>query len=425
MSALFRIADRLGGRVSGSDRSPSEAFRLLEKEGFDVYLGERAEKAAEADIVVYTAAIKRENAELVAAGNKAISRADFLADICALFNRTIAVAGTHGKTTVSAMIACAAAAGGVRCSAHIGGVVRNFASNIFLAGEDLFVTEACEYKDSFLSLSPDIAIVLNIERDHSDYFADMEATYRSFQAFLSGVKPGGIAILGQGVSSHIDLCAFDDIRIYQYGEDFSIESAEGGGFYLLVKGESPRYFMTPAKGSHNLYNAAVAAFASLLAGIEEDAVRMGLGSFLGVKRRYEYMGKTAGGAPVIHDYAHHPSEIEAVMKVAREEAQGRLIVVFEPHTYSRTKALFSDFVRVLSAADILVMLPTYSARELPAEGVDAKALFCAVPAKESYYFSKYEGAEILLDRIARSRDEVLILGAGAIEELAERFRSKG
>ena len=262
---------------------------------------------------------------------------------------------------------------------------------------------------------------MNVEKDHSDYFTRPEDLDRSFTRFVSRVRSGGTAILGAGVSSHIGECANDHIRILRYGEDFGYDRAEGGGFYLTVKGESPRYFTTPAKGAHNLYNAAVAAFASLVAGIREDAVRMGLAAFLGVKRRYEYMGNTAGGAAVVHDYAHHPTEIAAVMAVAREETDGRVIVVFEPHTFSRTAALFDDFVRVLSEADVLVMLPTYSARETPAAGVDARTLFCAVHAKESYYFSDYATAKTVLDRIARSRDEVLILGAGSVERLAESF----
>ena len=424
MSALIRIARTLGAEVSGSDRAHSGTFDALVKDGYDVYVGERAEKGATADLVVYNAAIKEGNAELRAAGERAISRAAFLARICSFFDRTIAVAGTHGKTTVSAMIACCAAAGRQRFAAHIGGVVRNFASNTFLCGDELFITEACEYKDSFLTLSPDLAIILNAEKDHSDYFADLEAIYRSFEQFASRVRKGGAVILGEGVSSHIDVCANDDIRIYRYGEDFSYRRAEGGGFYLQASGTPDRYFSTSAKGKHNLYNAAIAAFASLLAGIDEDAVRMGLAGFLGVKRRYEYMGRTQGGGTVIHDYAHHPSEIRAVMRVAREETRGRIIVAFEPHTYSRTKALFRDFVEVLSEADVLVMLPTYSAREIPAEGTDAKTLYCLVTSPESYYLSSYDDVKALLDRIARSEDTVLVLGAGTIETLAARFAEK-
>ena len=422
MSALIRIAAKLGAVVSGSDRTASEEFVSLQKQGFNVYLGSRPEVAKRADVVVYTAAIKEQDSERVAAGERGITRAAFLSEICGYFNKTIAVAGTHGKTTVSAMISCCAAAGGAKFSAHIGGVVRNFSGNTFLAGEDLFITEACEYKDSFLSLRPDMAIVLNAERDHSDYFLSMEQIYRSFSNFASQVKKGGTVILGEGVSPHINVCACDGIRIYRYGEDFDYLKAEGGGFYLKVKGQPDRFFTTPAKGKHNLYNAAVAAFASLLAGISEDGVRMGLAAFLGVKRRYEYMGNTIGGAPVVHDYAHHPSEIRAVLEVAREQTQGRLIVVFEPHTYSRTKGLFRDFTEVLSQADVLIMLPTYSAREVPAEGVDAKTLFCAVTAPERYYLSDYASAKGLIDRLARSRDSVLILGAGSVEELAESFR---
>ena len=420
MSALARIASRLGAVVSGSDRQETDALRSLLKEGYDVYVGSDPERARSADLVVYTACVKPEDAELAAAGGKAVVRSSFLADICGIFKKTVAVAGTHGKTTVSAMIACAAAAGGASFSAHVGGVVRNFKSNTFLAGDRLFVTEACEYRDGFLTLSPDVAVLLNVEWDHSDYFETVQKLYDSFSRFCSRVRPGGVVVLGENVSSHVDVCANEHIRIYRYGEDFRYEAKEGGGFVLYVKGEPPRFFLTSAKGRHNLYNAAVAAFVSLLVGIGEDAVRMGLAAFLGVKRRYEYMGKTAGGAPVIHDYAHHPTEIEAVMKVARE-GEGRLIVVFEPHTYSRTQALFGDFVRVLSKADVLVMLPTYSAREVPAEGVDAQTLFYEVKAPERYFFSDYDGAKRLLDKIAVSRDTVLILGAGSVEKLAEKF----
>ena len=422
MSALMRIAASLGAVTSGSDRAASEEFCRLEKEGYDVYVGEREEISAAADLVVYNAAIKPNNRELAAAGGRAITRASFLAEICDIFKKTIAVAGTHGKTTVSAMIACAAAAGGAKFSAHIGGVVRDFSSNTFLAGEDLFVTEACEYKDSFLTLSPDIAVILNVEKDHSDYFPDMASLNRSFSRFASKVKRGGTLILGEGVSSHIDVCSNEDMRIVRYGEDFGAERAEGGGVRLWIKDRAPLSFVTPAKGAHNLYNAGIAAYASLLAGISADGIRMGLAAFQGVKRRYEFMGCTSGGAPVVHDYAHHPSEIGAVLKVAREETKGRILLVFEPHTYSRTKALFRDFCTVLSQADVLVMLPTYSAREVPAEGVDAKTLFCAVRTKESYYLASYDTAQTLLDRIARPQDLVLILGAGSVESLAARFR---
>ena len=287
MSALARIARHLGAIVTGSDKDGSEAFVSLENEGYEVYLGSDVSFPQKADLVVYTAAIKESDPERVAAGNKVVTRAAFLADICEGVQKTVAVSGTHGKTTVSAMLSCVAAADGMRFSAHVGGVVRNFQNNTFLSGDDLFVTEACEYKDSFLTLSPDVAIVLNVEWDHSDYFESVENLYASFSRFCSRVKKGGAVILGDGVSSHIDICANDDIRIYRYGEDFSFESREGGGFTLFVKGEPPRFFQTSAKGRHNLYNAAVAAFVSLLVGIEEDAVRMGLAAFLGVKRRYE------------------------------------------------------------------------------------------------------------------------------------------
>lgn len=422
MSALFKIAKRLGAKVSGSDRSESERLKALKKEGFDVYVGSNPSYAERADLTVYTAAIAANDPERVAAGEKAISRSAFLAEICELFEKTIAVSGTHGKTTVSAMIACCLAASKIGFSAHIGGVVRNFNDTIFLSGREVFVTEACEYKDGFLSLAPSVGVVLNVEFDHGDYFKDPESVFRSFSAFVKKVKTGGVVVLGDGVASHIDECAYAHKNVYKYGEDFSFEPLdENGGFCLKVKGEKDRDFLTPAKGRHNLYNASIAAFTALKIGVEEDAVKMGLAAFLGVKRRYERTGTTQGGAPVVHDYAHHPSEIEAVMKVAASEAKGRIIVVFEPHTYSRTKILFDDFRRVLSNADVLILLPTYSARETPEMGISSKELFCACSAREMYYFSRYDAAKILLDRIAKAQDLVLILGAGNVETLALKF----
>ncbi|MBP5404736.1 MAG: hypothetical protein J6Y74_02175 [Clostridia bacterium] len=423
MSALIKIASRLGAIVSGSDRASSERFESLLAEGYDVYLGERPEMAAKADLVVYTAAIAEDHPERRAARGKEISRADFLAEISALFEKTVAVAGTHGKTTVSAMISSVLAAAGTPFSAHIGGVARNFGSNLFLSGREIFVTEACEYKDSFLSLTPDLSVVLNAEIDHGDYFSDEESVFRSFRKFVLKTKSGGTAILGEGVKEKLGHFSHEEIRICSYGDDFMMEEAEGG-LYLLDKARGKFYFSTTAKGRHNRYNAAVAAEAALLLGVPEDRVRIGLASFLGVKRRYEPMGCTRGGASVFQDYAHHPSEIAAVADVARGETQGRLILVFEPHTYSRTAVLFSEFIRVLSAADVLVLLPTYSAREVPKDGVDARALYCAAKAKEKYYFTSYDDVKKWLDRYAESRDTVLLLGAGSIEKVGEMFRRR-
>ena len=422
MSALIKIADKLGAETTGSDAAETEAFLELKKQGFKVYVGSDPALSSKADIAVYTAAIKEGDAERVAAGEKAIPRSEFLAEISELFEKTVAVAGTHGKTTVSAMISCCLAASQKPFSAHVGGVVRNFNDNTFLSGREVFVTEACEYKDSFLSLSPDVAVVLNAELDHGDYYKDENSVYRSFSKFVRKVKPGGIAVLGEGVSSHIDDRAYDDVTVYKYGEDFFSEPREeAGGFDLVIKGEPRRSFITPLKGRHNLYNAAIAAFVSLKIGLGEDAVRMGLAAFLGVKRRYERTGRTLSGAPVIHDYAHHPSEIEAVMKVAKDETEGRVFVVFEPHTYSRTKVLFEEFRRVLSLSDVLILLPTYAARETSDMGVGSKELFCACNAREMYYFSRYDGVKTLLDRTAKGQDVVLILGAGTVEEVALKF----
>jgi len=421
MSALIKIARRLGASVTGSDRERSERLESLLAEGYDVYVGERPKVSRDADLVVYTAAIPTWHPERQIPAEKQMSRAEFLARISALFDKMVAVAGTHGKTTVSAMISSVLASSGRGFSAHIGGIARNFGSNLFLSGQDVFVTEACEYKDGFLSLTPDIAVILNAEIDHGDYFSDEESVFASFRKFAMRTKPGGTIVLGENVAEKIKLPSLENIRICSYGDEFISEEAECGGFYLRIIGREPVFFTTTAKGRHNMINAAVAARIAMLLEVPEDLIRMGLAGFLGVKRRYEKMGRTTSGANVIHDYAHHPSEIEAVLKVAREETCGRVFVVFEPHTYSRTATLFRDFIRVLETSDVLVILPTYSAREIPTDGVDAKALYCAVKSKEKYYFTRYGEVKKWLDRVTDGRDTVLILGAGSVEKLASSF----
>ena len=423
MSALIKIARRLGATVTGSDREDSERLDSLRREGYDVYVGERPEVASAADLVIYTAAISASHSERLAA-TESMTRAEFLARIAEVFDKTVAVAGTHGKTTVSAMISSVLASSGVGFSAHIGGIARNFGSNIFLSGREVFVTEACEYKDSFLTLSPDIAVILNAEIDHGDYFTDEDSVYASFRAFVSRVKAGGIAVLGEGVAEKLKLPSYENIRICSYGDEFISEDAEGGGFYLTVKGRGPVYFTTSAKGRHNRINAAIAARVAMLLGVSDDRIRLGLAGFLGVRRRYERMGRTATGAEVVQDYAHHPSEIAAVLEVARQETAGRIFLVFEPHTYSRTATLFLEFTEVLATADVLAVMPTYSAREIPADGVDAKTLYCAAAAKEKYYFTRYDDVKKWLDRVTDRQDTVLLLGAGSIEKLAERFRPR-
>ncbi len=422
MSALAELSIALGARVSGSDRAYSPAISKLASLGAKVYVGSDLDPPKQADIVVFSSAIPKNDVERVIAAEP-IERFVFLGEISKLFPEVIAVSGTHGKTTATCMLASIYKAADKKFTAHIGGICRNFCSNLVRTGDKLFLTEACEYRKSFLTLNPDITLILNIEYDHPDCYPSLATLCDTFSQLVANTKPKGVAVLGEGVRRMLNPKDCAHITTISLGEDFSISSINQANdrFTLNYNGDILDISLS-IKGLHNITNASLAAVIALYQGISKDAVIEGLAKFKGVARRYETVG-TPDGCRIISDYAHHPSEIRAVINTAKHESD-HVIAVFEPHTYSRTASLLNEFANAFSEADTVIILPTYSARENPEKGVDSEKLYFELMHKEKYYLNDYAQCAALIKNIARAGNIVLLLGAGNIDNMRDMLIHK-
>lgn len=425
MASLARYAMSGGKTVSGSDKVDSVALRALEKEGATVYVGHKAENVSGCDLAVYTAAIGEDNPELSAArarGIKTMTRAEFLGAIMADSRVRIGVSGSHGKSSATAMIARVLLAAGrdptVMCGADIPDI-----SGAYRKGDGAFLYEACEYTDSFLSTSPNVAVILNVDYDHTDYFASLGDVISSFAKFakLSSDEGGSVVVCAddegamRAVENEFPITFGIDKEADYKAENIEMQS--GFASFSVTFCDEPFIdkITLAVPGRHNIYNALATLAVCDLVGIDKNVAAEAIGSFGGISRRFEKRGNICG-APVYVDYAHHPREIGATLAAAREICSGRIIAVFEPHTYSRTKALFDDFVAAFSAADKTIFTDIFAARETDTLGVSSKML---AEAAGGEYARSYEDAARRVCEIAKDGDVVLILGAGTVVRVAD------
>lgn len=420
MSALARCMLGLGFSVSGSDLCASAMTASLERAGAKIFIGHRAENVVGADAVIYTSAVGKGNPELAAAGRlsiQTVSRAQLLSLVSGCFGTTVGVAGCHGKTTATAMCAHVLQACSGACTAHIGGEDLDY-GNFFAGGDRYFVTEACEYEKNFLLLKPDVGVVLNTDADHLECYGSAEALAYAYERYARGARSAII-------------CADDPIAArvpaartfgFSGGSDVTaVHLRENGGkysFYLQISGKIFDKIVLNVYGKHNVLNALAAAAVADVLGFPPAFTAEGLRWFRGIKRRFERVG-TYCGAELIADYAHHPREIEAALRTAGEACRGRLVAVFQPHTYSRTRLLFDDFLAVLSPLQDLVIYKTFPARESFDAGGSARALADRLP--NSLYIETVHELEVYLECTVRPGDTVLFLGAGDIYTIACRL----
>ncbi len=429
MSSLAHISHRNGYEVAGSDRSESAILKKLESEGVQIFYSHSAENVLGYDLVVYTVAISEDNPEYVAArenGIPTVSRADYLGYIMNGYKNRIGVSGAHGKSTCTSMLAHTFMYAGEDPTVVSGAVLDEMGGAYRNGCAEHFIFEACEYMDNFLSFCPSIAVVLNVEYDHSDYFADIEQTYASFSRFASltreseggvciynaddektrkSVLDSGALLVSFGIESDADYTA-KNIEYKDGRASFDIASREG----VLS-----RVSLTVV-GRHNIYNALAAFVVCELCGVDRVSAASGIGSFGGCKRRMEYKGKLKG-AEVYEDYAHHPTELRASITSARDFSKKRVVAVFQPHTYSRTSELYDDFVSALGEADRVIMADIYSAREVNTYGVSSEQMAADIGASATYLSSFAEICEHL--RATVGEDEVLlVMGAGDIGKLS-------
>jgi UDP-N-acetylmuramate--alanine ligase len=429
MSGIAEVLLNLGYAVSGSDLKESDITRRLAQLGGTIFKGHAAAHVTDVDVVVVSSAVRRENPEVVEARARkipVIPRAEMLAELMRL-KSGIAIAGSHGKTTTTSMAAHLLAHAGLDPTAVVGGKVNAFGSNAKLGKGDTMVVEADESDGSFLHISPTIAVVTNIDPEHLDHWKTAEALRRGFLEFVNRVPFYGLAILCIDHPTVQSLIPEVEKRFVTYGEapqaDYRAANIAVGGpqvsFDAIRRGESIGRFTVHMVGRHNVLNAlAVVALADEL-GIPPEVTREGLATFAGVQRRFTVRGEAAG-VTVVDDYGHHPAEVKATLRGAREAFGRRVVCVFQPHRYSRTRDLLADFSTAFNDADVLLLSEIYAAGEDPIPGISGASLADAIRAHGHHdvtFVPDRAGiAEATRERI-RAGDLVLTLGAGDVTQV--------
>ncbi|MBO7250111.1 MAG: UDP-N-acetylmuramate--L-alanine ligase [Clostridia bacterium] len=425
MSSLAHISHKRGYITGGSDRAASAITEKLAARGIRIYPSHEAENIRDYDAVVYTVAISEDNPEYIEAkrrGIPCISRADFLGYVMKGYDRRIGISGMHGKSTCTSMCAETFIRAGVSPTV-LSGAELDIMGGAYTVGDgEDFLFEACEYMDSFLDFYPSIAVILNIELDHVDYFKDLEQVIRSYSAFADITGERGVAVANLDDENVRAALGNYRGRVVGFGisspdADYSaadIKECRGRySFKIMKNGELFTEVALSVTGYHNIYNALACAAAADLSGISPKDISAGLAAFRGAKRRMEYKGEVRG-ADLYEDYGHHPTEISATLGGAKGLAEGgRLICLFQPHTYSRTAALFEDFASALRVADRVIVTDIYAARELDEGIVSSKQLAEAIGERAVYGGDLKRSAESLLSELIPG-DVAIVMGAGDV-----------
>ena len=386
MSGLAEILLSEGFHVSGSDNQRSPLTEMLAEKGALIQYGQRRENITDnIDLVVYTSAIHPDNPEFLAVQEKGIAsltRAQLLGQMMRQYKTSIAVSGTHGKTTTTAMISDILLQANTDPTLSIGGILKSIGGNYRVGSSDYFVTEACEYTNSFLSFFPKVGIILNIQEDHLDFFKDLADIRNSFHAFAKLMPENGLLIINSGIENYKELtegisCPIITFDMHEgadyYPTDLSYDNMGRPSFIC----HGPEDFALPVTlglpGDHNITNALPAIALAHRFGLKTEIICQVLANFKGTDRRFDYKGEI-GGVTVIDDYAHHPAEIKATLSAAAQYPHKRLWCVFQPHTYSRTKSFLNDFAEVLSTAEHIVLADIYAARETDTLGISSQDL---------------------------------------------------
>ncbi|GHT84038.1 UDP-N-acetylmuramate--L-alanine ligase [Bacteroidia bacterium] len=435
MSGLAEILLHQGFTVSGSDMKESPLTDKLVDLGVQVSYGQRASNlTAGIDLIVYTAAISKDNPELIAAIEKNIpllSRAELLGQIMQNYELPIAVSGTHGKTTTTSMISHILLEGGLDPTISVGGILQGIHGNIRVGESEHFIMEACEYTDSFLHFFPKISIILNIEADHLDYFKDIDQIRRSFRLFAEKLPPDGTLIINSDTPRYHAIIEDLPCEVMTYALDnpadytaVNITYDKKGlpTFDCLKNQKLIGTFSLKVPGRHNVSNALAAIATGQKLGLDTVTIQQGFLSFTGTDRRFQYKGEI-GGITVIDDYAHHPTEIIATLSCAKNYPHKTLWCVFQPHTYTRTHALLHDFAEALLLADKVILCDIYAAREKNTIGITSKDLQTCMQnlGKECYYFPSFDQIEKFLLENCIHDDLLITMGAGDVVKIGENL----
>ena len=435
MSGLAEILLKENFKISGSDSRDSELTDKLIHLGASICYGQRAANITdELDLVVYTAAIHPDNPELQAAIEKGIptlTRAELLGQIMDNYNESIAVAGTHGKTTTTSMITHILLQACADPTVSVGGILKSIDGNIRVGNSEVFLTEACEYTNSFLNFYPKYAVILNIEEDHLDFFKDISDIRNSFHKFAGNVPADGTVIINGQIEGLQEIISGLSCQFITYGleasdsyyaDNITFNTQSCGVFTLMHNSVALGTITLSVPGIHNVSNAVAACALALEMKFPLEHIQKALASFGGTARRFELKG-TLGGITVIDDYAHHPTEIAATLKAAQNYPHERVVCVFQPHTYTRTKAFLKDFAASLSHADIVVLADIYAAREKNTLDISSEDLLKELQALgcECYYFPSFDDIENFLLKKCINGDLLITMGAGDIVQVGEHL----
>lgn len=428
MSALAEIMIEEGIKVSGSDRSNSKIIKKLQTAGANIYLNHNSKNISnDIDLLVYTSAISDDNPELLRARElniQIMDRAEFLGYVMKNYNHAICVSGTHGKTTTTGMLSSILIETDLNPTIFLGGEMDSLEGGNLLHGSyDLLLTEACEYKRNFLKFNPTMEIILNIEEDHLDYYEDLNDIESAFVEYAEKLPEDGHLIVNEAYS-HL----FNNIKcnVVTFGLDKgdyyakNIKLTPKPSYTLMHKGEKLSEINLQVFGEHNVLNSLAVCAAGMLLGLKPKVITKGLFDFKGTHRRYEYKGEY-NGATVIDDYAHHPSEMIATLKTARTYTKGKIITIFQPHTYTRTIKLLDGFAEALSLSDEAILLDIYAAREINTGEIHSKDIINKMKnsSKKAFYAESFQEAADIVKSIAKKGDTIITMGAGNVDETAE------
>lgn len=443
MSAIALVLQDAGYTVTGSDKNDSDMIKILRDKGISVFIGSNAELVKNADAVVYTSAINQHDVEFVRAKSLNIptfERAVFLGMLLEAYNKTICISGTHGKTTTTSMTAAIFIDAGLDPNVQVGGKFKKLNNlNYLIGNSDYFILESCEYVDSFLNFPHQTATILNIDEDHLDYFSGIDDIKKSFKKFILMLPKDGILVINKDDSNCIDVLTdisdeLDEKRVQIYTFSLSDPTATiyAKNIYCNVKGfysfdiTCPKTkkvydFYLTVPGIHNVYDALAAITTAYAHGIDFSVMQKSLNEFCGAKRRFELKKELKGNILVYDDYAHHPTEIKATLAAAKQKNNSRVIAIFQPHTYTRTKELLDDFSTAFFDADICIITDIYAAREIDDGSVSSKDLVKLLKQNkvDAMNISSFEDIVKHLKEILKPGDIVLTIGAGDITKLSD------
>ena len=435
MSGLAEILLGEDFIISGSDAKSSPLTQALEKKGARIYYGQRASNITDdVEVVVYTAAIHPDNPEFACAKEKGLpmlTRAELLGQIMRNYDTPIAISGTHGKTTTTSMVSHILLEGKCDPTISVGGILPAIGGNIRVGESETFVTEACEYTNSFLSFFPKISIILNMDADHLDFFKDIDDIRHSFRKFAELLPADGALIINADTPKYEMVAENLPCKVITYGlehdaeysaSDITYDEFGHPTFHVLHNGADIGICSLKVPGIHNVSNALASIAAGRLLGLDNEVIFAGLKDFGGTDRRFQYKGKV-GEVTIIDDYAHHPTEIEATLHAANNYPHKKIWCVFQPHTYTRTKALLPEFAKALTLADHVVLADIYAARETDNLGISSADLQKQIRelGTPCEYFPTFDEIENFLLENCTQGDLLITMGAGDVVNIGEQL----